>query len=140
MNQLFDNKFFYRLRFFVLGVLIGTVVLWVIYWKDNRKNVYKWPSEIILDNLNKGHWQLNEKSKCLIKQANTNITTLKAILLNENTTINFSKSNVNQKPTKTYCVECLINNQQSSVLFTLTNDTIVNISKIIINEKNIICP
>lgn len=128
MNQMFDSKFFYRLRYFILGILLGTIVLWVLYWKDNRKNVYKWPSEIIKENIKKYNWELDSVGLCKLKCAGIDTSILKQSL-NE-ATIDYSKSSVNASPCKKYLFNTSIKDKNLDVTYLICSDTIIKIEDI----------
>lgn len=128
MNQMFDSKFFYRLRFFILGILLGTLVLWLFYWKDNRKNVYKWPSEVIKDNIVKNKWELNPNSLCVFKCLGIDTFLIKKNM--DEAVIDYPKSDVSATPCKKYYITSKINDKEISIVYSICSDSIIKISEI----------
>lgn len=128
MNQMFDSKFFYRLRFFILGILLGTLVLWLFYWKDNRKNVYKWPSEIIKENILSYKWEIDPKTLCEFKCLGIDSSIIKRNL--DEATINYSMSDVSAFPCKKYTIVSKINEMELSIAYLICSYFIIKINAI----------
>ncbi|MCC7050938.1 MAG: hypothetical protein IT239_04075 [Bacteroidia bacterium] len=137
MNKMFDYSFFYRLRYFILGVLLGTIALWVIYWKDNRQKVYKWPSEIVINNLQTAKWINDPATACFLKQLTANDSLVTQAL--GNAKINFLNSSVNEKSCKVYQAEMELNNQAVIINFAYYPDSTVKIVSATVNNQSVSC-
>jgi len=122
MNQMFDSKFFYRLRFFILGILIGTVVMYVIYWKDNRK-VLIMPNTIIKQNIRTYKWKVDSALNCKLNCLKIDTFILKRNL--ESAEINYFKSEPHLEPCKKYCIEYNHEDKKYSVFYLLCGDSLV---------------
>ena len=87
-----------RLRLFLIGVVIGSVVMYFYTFKD--RNIYKSPSEVIQDKLT--HLPLKITPEATCKIACMQLDTAKLRKQWKNSAIDLSKSLVHEKPCPVY--------------------------------------
>ncbi|MCC6251148.1 MAG: hypothetical protein IT238_01650 [Bacteroidia bacterium] len=89
-----------RLRLFLIGVVIGSVIMYFYVLKE--RNIYKTPKEVIKEKLTRFPLQISNKALC---QLNCNETDT-ALLRKEwaKAEIDLSKSEVREKPCPRYYI------------------------------------
>jgi hypothetical protein len=87
-----------RLRLFLIGVVLGSVIMYFYVLKD--KNIYKSPKEVIKEKLLHFPLQLSTKAACQIKCTNLDTAVLRKNWINAS--IDFSLSKVDEKPCPLY--------------------------------------
>ncbi len=90
-----------RIRLFVFGVLLGSIIMYFFVFKN--RNVYKSPSEVIHGKLQSQHLEYSKHALCRMKCRNISESEVKEILLNGE--VNYSKSQVHDKPCPSYALE-----------------------------------
>ena len=90
-----------RIRLFVFGVLLGSIVMYFFVFKD--RNVYKSPSEVIHGKLQSQHLVYSKHAQCRMQCRNISESEVKDILLNGE--VNYKKSQVHDKPCPSYALE-----------------------------------
>jgi hypothetical protein len=89
-----------RLRLFLIGVVLGSVLMYFYVLKD--KNVYKLPKDVIREKLLHFPMQMSTKAACQIKCYQLDTVLLRKAW--KNSSIDFSKSKVNEKPCPIYYI------------------------------------
>jgi hypothetical protein len=87
-----------RLRLFLIGVVLGSVIMYFYVLKD--KNIYKSPKEVIKEKLLHFPMQLSTKAACQIACNNLDTSALRKVWLNAE--IDLGKSIVDEKPCPLY--------------------------------------
>jgi hypothetical protein len=87
-----------RLRLFLIGVVLGSVIMYFYVLKD--KNIYKSPKEVIKEKLLHFPLQLTTKAVCQIKCNNLDTAQLRKSW--KNSEIDFGLSKVDEKPCPLY--------------------------------------
>ena len=90
-----------RIRLFVFGVLLGSIVMYFFVFKN--RNVYKSPSEVIHGKLQSQHLVYSKHAQCRMQCRNISESEVKDILLNGE--VNYKKSQVHDKPCPSYALE-----------------------------------
>jgi hypothetical protein len=87
-----------RLRLFMVGVVIGSVIVYFMVLKD--RDIYKTPEQIILTNLTEKPGRLNERPSCLLKCLNADEQVLKEWY--KSASVYYSESDVRRLPAPIY--------------------------------------
>lgn len=87
-----------RLRLFLIGVVLGSVLMY--FWVLKDKNVYKMPKDVIKEKLLHFPLQLTTKAQCQIQCNKTDTAALRKAW--KASDIDFSLSKVSQKPCPVY--------------------------------------
>jgi hypothetical protein len=83
-----------RLRLFLFGVVLGSVIMYFYVLKD--RNIYKTPKDVLKEKLLHFPLQLSTKAICQIECNKLDTAKLRKVW--KNATIDFSLSKVNEKP------------------------------------------
>jgi hypothetical protein len=89
-----------RLRLFLIGVVLGSVIMYFYVLKD--RNIYKSPKEVIKEKLIHLPLQLSSKALCQVNCSK--LDTLKLRKLWKEAEIDFSKSKTSEKPCPIYYI------------------------------------
>ena len=89
-----------RLRLFLFGVVLGSVIMYFYVLKD--RNIYKTPKDVLKEKLLHFPLQLSTKAICQIECNKLDTAKLRKVW--KNATIDFSLSKVNEKPCPTYYI------------------------------------
>jgi hypothetical protein len=84
-----------------MGVLLGSIIMYFFVFKN--RNVYKSPSEVIHGKLQSQHLEYSRHAQCRMQCRNISESEIKEILLNGE--VNYSKSQVHDKPCPSYALE-----------------------------------
>lgn len=87
-----------RLRLFLIGVVLGSVIMYFYVLKD--KNIYKTPKQVIKEKLLHFPLQLSTKAACQITCNHLDTAQLRKVWINAE--IEFGKSKVDAKPCPIY--------------------------------------
>ena len=87
-----------RLRLFLIGVVLGSVIMYFYVLKD--RNIYKMPKDVIKEKLLHFPLQLSTKAACTIEC--NKLDTAKLRKAWQHADIDFSLSKVNEKPCPLY--------------------------------------
>jgi hypothetical protein len=87
-----------RLRLFLFGVVLGSVIMYFYVLKG--RNIYKTPKDVLKEKLLHFPLQLSTKAICQIECNKLDTSKLRKVW--KNATIDFSLSKVNEKPCPTY--------------------------------------
>lgn len=90
-----------RLKLFMFGVILGSVVMYFAVFKD--RNVYKSPQEVVLEKLLRFPSTANKVSSDKMELNKIKIEEIKELLKNGD--VNFSESEVHKKPCPIYKIE-----------------------------------
>lgn len=120
-NKLFDTSFFKRLRFFILGVLLGTIGVYFIIWKGKKRDVYKWPSEIIKDKINRGAMGLDSTAACQLSCLGIEQRNIRESILESD--IDYGKSEVSKKPHPIYNISYTASDKKYTILIEVADST-----------------
>jgi Domain of unknown function (DUF4258) len=90
-----------RIRLFVMGVLLGSIIMYFFVFKN--RNVYKSPSEVIHGKLQSQHLEYSRHAQCRMQCRSISESEIKEIL--QNGEVNYSKSQVHDKPCPSYALE-----------------------------------
>ena len=121
MEFIEDKKDFpRRLKLFILGVVIGSIVMYFSVFKG--RNIYKSPQEVVIGKLLKYPSQASELASKKIRENNISTDEIKELLNNGD--VKFSESEVHKKPCPIYKIENELDNKKlRTVFFELCDST-----------------
>ncbi len=90
-----------RLKLFLIGVIFGSIIMYFYVLKG--KNIYKTPEEIIKIKLSEQPLTYSKHGSCRMKCRNISEQEVKDIM--KNGEVNYSKSQVHDKPCPSYAFE-----------------------------------
>lgn len=122
---MFNKEFLRRLRLFAVGAAVGSIILYFLIWKENRKSYYQWPSEIIKERIQTRPLVYTQHAECRMKCRAIDKTDIREIMMNG--TINYSKSEVHDKPCPSYALEGKTSDGQNLRIVFATCDSIIKV-------------
>ena len=90
-----------RIRLFVFGVVLGSIIMYFFVFKD--RNIYKSPGEVIHGKLQEHRLEYSKHATCRMACRNISESEVKEIL--QYGEVNYSKSQVHDKPCASYALE-----------------------------------
>ena len=116
------SDFFRRLRFYILGFLLGLISVSILF---KGRGGCKMPGRLKADELSKQKTEYTQHALCRMNCRNINETEVVQVL--KTGAINYSKSNAQDKPYPTYAIEGYSNDGQNIRIVVADCDTISKI-------------
>lgn len=98
-----------RLRLFLVGVVLGSIVMYFLVFKD--RDIYKSPQQVIKMQLTANKLEYSKHATCRMECRNISEDEVKAILADGD--IDYGKSQVHDKPCPSYAIEGKTNDGQN---------------------------
>lgn len=124
-----------RLRLFLIGVVLGSVIMY--FWVLKDKNIYKMPKDVIKEKLLHLPLQLTSKAKCQVECNNIDTSNLRKIW--KDAEIDFSLSQVSQKPCPIYHLSFKQNSSKIKILKCSVCDEFAVLQEIIEDKDTCNC-
>ncbi len=106
-----DSRFFYRLRVYLIGFILGIFVVKVLF---KGRGGCKMPGTLKIEELRSQYLEYSNHATCRMKCRHISEKEIKEVL--NSGSVNYSKSNVQDKPCGTYAVEGEVNNKNLRIV------------------------
>lgn len=116
--MIIDKGFYRRLKFYILGFLIGALIVNVVF----KGRACRMPGTIKLEELREQPLEYSRHAQCRMLCRNIDTTEIKQVL--KDGSINYSKSDVHDIPFPTYAIEGITKSKQKIRLVIADCDTI----------------
>lgn len=106
-----DSRFFYRLRIYLFGFLLGILAVKFIF---KGRAGCKMPGTLKIEELRSQYLEYSNHATCRMECRHISEEEIKAVLASGS--VNYSKSNVQVKPCGTYAVEGEVDNKKLRIV------------------------